>query len=227
MSSKSFEKSSIGESMDNLRDLVRSCLNKFKKEVKEKLSPSTISDEMFEYLLSLEGSQSFVAQIHKKNFWENFVTWPYGMVYKYIDNNGRALKTPLKFKNWEKVSPEWAKKNARFYYNLRAKERKDLLSSKWYLYTQNMLDALVSASSGTKKSVDRLKNFVMLNWNKWIDFICDFLVDFATKDQNNKTQNWLVFRRLFEADWFRWIKNSIDYYRKNYNPTTKKKKTAK
>ena len=49
------------------------------------------------------------------------------MVYKHIDEDGNLLKKPVPFNNGERVSKSWAEKNARVYYNKRAKERSDLL----------------------------------------------------------------------------------------------------
>jgi hypothetical protein len=52
------------------------------------------------------------------------------MVYKHIDENGNLLKNPVSFKEGEHVDKDWAEKNARAYYNKRAKEWADLLRSK-------------------------------------------------------------------------------------------------
>ena len=176
----------------------------------------TISDAMFQNLLHMEGDQDFIAKSHKQKFWENFVTWPYGMVYKHIDENGKLLKNPVPFKEGEHVSKDWAEKNARAYYNKKAKEWADLLKSKWYKYNQDMLDALVSASWGTKKSVDRLKNFVLLHWNDK-EAIYNFMSKFATTAAWNwKTMPWLVIRRNFEAHWFRWNKEPMSEYQRRY-----------
>ena len=176
----------------------------------------TISDAMFQQLLKMEWDQDFVAKTHSKKFWENFVTWPYGMVYKHIDNNWNLLDKPVAFKNGEHVSKDWAEKNARAYYNKRAKERSDLLRSKWYEYTQDMLDALVSASWWTEKSVTRLKNFVLTHWDDK-DAIFNFMSKFATTAAWNwKTMPGLVIRRNFEANWFRWNKEPMSEYQRRY-----------
>ena len=176
----------------------------------------TISDAMFKQLLYMEGDQDFVAKIHKQKFWENFVTWPYGMVYKHIDENGNLLRTPVPLKNGEHVGKDWAEKNARVYYNKTAKEWSDLLKSKWYEYSQDMLDALVSASWWTEKSVTRLKNFVLSHWDDK-DEIFEFMSKFATTAAWNwKTMPWLVIRRDFEANWFRWNKEPMSEYQRRY-----------
>jgi len=176
----------------------------------------TISDAMFQQLLYMEWDQDFVAKSHGKKFWENFVTGPYGMVYKHIDESGNLLENTVSFKEGERVSEDWAQKNARAYYNKRAKEWADLLRSKWYKYSQDMLDALVSASWGTKKSVDRLKSFVLSHWDDK-DAIFDFMSKFATTAAWNwKTMPWLVIRRDFEANWFRWNKEPMSEYQRRY-----------
>ena len=175
-----------------------------------------VSEAMFKQLLYMEGDQDFVAKSHGKKFWESFVTWPYGMVYKHIDENGNLLKNPVPFNNWEHVNKDWAEKNARAYYNKKAKEWSDLLRWKWYEYSQNMLDALVSASWWTKKSVDRLKNFVLSHWDDK-DAIFDFMSKFATTAAWNwKTMPWLVIRRDFEANRFKWNKEPLSAYQKRH-----------
>ena len=172
----------------------------------------TISEQMFQELLNIEWSQNFVATIHWKDFWETFVTWPYGMTYKHIDENGNLLSTPITFKDGERVSPSWAKENARAYYNKQAKKRKDILDKKWCKYTQNMLDALVSASCWTVKSFNNLKNFVTSHWDDK-DAIYNYWLKFATTAAwNGKVMPWLVRRRKFEANWFKWIKKPFSSY---------------
>ena len=176
----------------------------------------TISDAMFQQLLYMEGNQDFVAKSHKKDFWEDFVTWPYGMVEKHIDEDGNLLKKTLPFKEGERVDKNWAKNNARAYYNKRAKEWSDLLKSRWYEYTQDMLDALVSASWWTEKSVKRLKEFVLSHWDDK-DAIFNFMSKFATTAAWNwKTMPWLVIRRDFEANWFKWNKEPMSEYQRRY-----------
>lgn len=175
-----------------------------------------ISDAMFQQLLYMEWNQDFVAKIHKSDFWEDFVTWPYGMVHKHIDENWNLLDKPTPFKEGERVSKEWAEKNARAYYNKRAKEWSDLLKEKWYEYSQDMLDALVSASWWTEKSVKRLKEFVLSHWNDK-DAIFNFMSKFATTAAWNwKTMPGLVIRRDFEANWFRWNKEPMSEYQRRY-----------
>jgi hypothetical protein len=90
------------------------------------------------------------------------------------------------------------------------------LKSKWYKYSQDMLDALVSASWWTKKSVDSLKNFVLTHWDDK-DAIFNFMSKFATTAAwNGKTMPWLVIRRNFEANWFRWKKEPMSEYQRRY-----------
>ena len=175
-----------------------------------------ISEEMFQQLLKMEGSQDFVAKSHRKDFWENFVTWPYGMVEKHIDENGKLLKKTLPFKEGERVDKNWAEKNAKAYYDKRAKEWSELLKGRWYEYSQDMLDALVSASWWTTKSVTRLKNFVLSHWDDK-DAIFNFMSKFATTAAwNGKTMPGLVIRREFEANWFKWNKEPLSDYQKRY-----------
>ena len=173
----------------------------------------TISEDMFQQLLKIEGSQNFVAKTHKKNFWENFATWPYGMVYKHIDENWNLLKKPIPFKDGERVSKDWAQKNARALYSKRAKERKDLLDEKWYKYNQNMLDSLVSTCWWTTKARESLQNYVLShrnNKNEVVDFISKHA---TTAAGNGKTMPGLVRRRKFEADWFIWNKKPYESYK--------------
>ena len=184
-----------------------------------------ISEDMFQQLLTMENSQNFVAKIHKKNFWESFVTWPYGMVYKLIDKKGNPLKSPIEFKAWERTTPERAKQNAKAYYDKRAQEWKDLLDKNWYEYNQAQLDSLVSASWWTAKSVERLQTFVLSHRNQPTE-IYNFMSTFATTSAWNwETQPWLIIRRQFESNWFIWIQKSIKEYQKEYyekNPQRKK-----
>lgn len=177
---------------------------------------NTISEEMFQQLLKMEWSQNFVAQTHKWKFWETFVTGPYWMVYKHIDWEWNLLEKPIPFKNWECVSQKWAEKNARAYYNKKAAEWKGLLDSKWYIYSQDMLDSLVSASWGTKRSVDRLKNFVLSHRDDK-NAIYEFMSKFATTAAWNwKVMPGLVTRRKFEANWFQWNKHPYSDFQKGY-----------
>ena len=173
----------------------------------------TISDDMFKQLLEIEGSQNFTAKTHKQKFWENFATWPYGMVYKHIDKNWNLLDKPIPFEDWEHVSKEWAEKNARALYNKRAKERKDLLDSKGYSYNQNMLDALVSTCWWTTKSRNNCKNYVLSHRNDKDD-VANFISKHATTAAWNwQTMPWLVRRRKFEANWFIWNKQPFRSYK--------------
>lgn len=174
---------------------------------------NTVSEDMFKELLSMEWNQNFTAKTHWSNFWETFATGPYGMVYKHIDENWNLLKTPVPFKNGETVSPSWAKKNARAYYNKKAKQRKETLDKKWCKYSQNMLDALVSASWWTVASYNRLKEYVTSHRNNK-NSIYDFWTKFATRAAwNNKEMPWLVRRRKFEVNRFKWIKKPFSSYR--------------
>ena len=110
-----------------LKNLSKETKTPHKNKVtqKEKLQEwwNTISERMFQELLQMEGSQNFVAKTHKSKYWENFVTWPYGMVYKHIDSKWNLLNKPVPFKNWERVSKERAEKNARAYYNKKHDEQ--------------------------------------------------------------------------------------------------------
>ena len=184
-----------------------------------------ISEDMFQQLLTMEDSQNFIAKIHKNKFWETFVTWPYGMVYKHIDENGNLLKKLIKFKEWERLRPERAKQNAKAYYDKRAQERKNLLDNKWYEYNQAQLDSLVSASWWTTTSVEKLKNFTLSHRGKPME-ISKFILTFATKSAWNwQEQPWLVIRRQFESNWFKWIKKPIwEYQRKYYERRQKQNK---
>ncbi len=175
-----------------------------------------ISEDMFQQLLTMENSQDFVAKVHKSKFWETFVTWPYGMVYKHIDAKGKPLEKPTGFKAWERTDPEWAKQNAKAYYDKRAQERKDLLNDKWCEYNQAQLDSLVSASWWTAASVERLQNFVLSHREKPAE-ISNFMSTFATKSAwNGQTQPWLVIRRQFESNWFNWIQKPFEEYQREY-----------
>ena len=182
---------------------------------KEKIEQwwTKISENMFQELLQMEGNQNFIAKSHKNKFWESFVTWPYGMVYKHIDKKWNLLKTPVSFKEGEHVDKKRAENNARAYYNKKAKEWSDLLKNKWYEYSQNMLDALVCASGGTKKSQDRLKNYVLSHRGDE-DVIYNFMSKFAvTAAWNWKVMPGLVRRRKFEANWFKWNKQPFETYK--------------
>lgn len=173
---------------------------------------NTISNEMFQQLLSMEWKQNFTAKIHGKTFWETFVTWPYGMVYKHIDENWNLLKNPITFKDGEHVSPSWAEKNAKAYYDKKARQRKKDLDQKWCQYNQDMLDALVSASWWTPGSYKYLKNFVLTH-REDKNAIYNFRLKFATTAAwNGKVMPWLVRRRKFEANWFKWIKKPFSSY---------------
>ena len=196
-----------------LKEANHSYKNKITQKEKDLQWWNTISERMFQELLQIEGNQNFIATIHKKNFWETFVTWPYGMVSKHIDSKWNLLNKPVSFKNWERVSKEWAEKNARDYYNKKAKEWSDLLKSKWYKYSQDMLDALVCASWWTKKSQKRLKEYVISHWGDE-DAIYNFMSKFAiTAAWNWEVMSGLIRRRKFEANRFKWNKQPYETYR--------------
>ena len=182
-----------------------------------------ISDEMFQQLLIMEGKQeksnnTLVAKIGTQ-FWEKFATWPYGMVYKHIDENGNLLKKPVEFKVGEEVSADWALKNAKAYYDKEAKERKEDLEKKWYTYTQNELDALVSTCGGTKKSKDNCKSFVLANRNDKNNVAGYIRTHATTAAGNGKVMPGLVRRREFEADWFQGSKKLYADYKVKHNKT--------
>lgn len=200
------------------------------KESKEKNQPLPykISDGMFQELLEMEGSQNFVAQKHKNKFWEDFVTWPYGMTLKRIDKNGNLLDTPVAFKEWERVTSMWAKENARVFYEIKAKEVSWFLVDHWLNYNQNQLDSLVSMMSNvTSKSATTLKDFLVSNRNSWLNEIYNFIVNFALRSSNGIKQPGLEVRRLFEANWFNWVINSVNYYRNLLFPKNNSKNRSK
>ena len=176
-----------------------------------------ISNEMFEQLLKMEGkhkqgNNTLVAKTGKQ-FWEKFPTWPFGMVYKHIDNEWNLLKKAVPFKEWEKVTEDWWRKNAKAYYDKRAKEWKDILDSKWYKYTQCMLDSLVCQSWWTKKSTNSLKEYVTSHWNNK-----DGIFNFISKHATTAAWNWkvmpgLVKRAKFAANRFIWNKKPFKEYK--------------
>jgi GH24 family phage-related lysozyme (muramidase) len=170
----------------------------------------------------MEWWQWYTAQVHKK-YWENFATWPYGMVYKHIDNNGNLLKRPVPFKEWERTSQKWALDNAKAYYNKKAAERSKNLKAAWCKYNQNQLDALVSASWWTVKSYERLKNFVISHWNN-LKEVFEFLKTFARRDSKWNLLWWLIARRNLEADYFMWdTEKTYRDYQREYQLQKKKK----
>lgn len=187
-----------------------------------------ISNEMFEQLLKMEGkhkqgNNTLVAKTGKQ-FWEKFPTWPFGMVYKHIDNEGNLLKKAVPFKEWEEVTEEWGRKNAKACYDKRAKEIKEAFDNKWYKLSQDQLDALTSTCGGTSKSRKNCLIFVLENWNnqkKVVDYISTHS---TTAAWNHQVQLGLVYRRKFEADWFVWNKMTFAEHRsmqkkwKNTNP---------
>lgn len=190
-------------------------------ETNEEL-PTTISEDIFKELLTMEWWQWYVAQVHKK-YWENFATWPYGMVYKHIDNNGNLLKHPIPFKEWEHTSQKWALDNAKAYYNKKAAERSKNLKAAWCNYNQNQLDALVSASWWTVKSYERLKDFVISHWNN-LKEVFEFLKTFARRDSKWNLLGWLIARRNLEADYFMWdTEKTYRDYQREYQQQKKKK----
>ena len=170
----------------------------------------TISEEMLTELLSMEWTNNFTASKASK-FGEDFPTWPYGMVYKWIDEKWKPLKTPINFIEGEKVSPEWAKKNARACHNFRAKARSKELKAAWYKYTQNQLDALTSARSSWKAK-ENFQKVVMENRNNK-DLILEYWKDHATRDRKGIVRWWLVKRREFEIDRFKWDKRHYKDYK--------------
>ena len=174
-----------------------------------------VSEDMFQQLLQMEGANGFVAQIQSKDFWEKFPTWPYGQVYKYIDKNWNPLGKAVPFKNWERVTKEWALKNARTRYDTCAKEWKEALDKRHLDYNQNELDSLVSASWGTIASRRRLESYVFSNWSNK-DSVSKFMSTFATTAAwNGKVMPGLVSRRKFESNRFKWIKRPYSYYQKH------------
>lgn len=182
----------------------------------------TISEKMFQELLTMEWGQWYKAVIHGE-FWERFPTWPYWMVFKHIDKKWNLLKNIVPFRNWEKVSQEWALNNAKAYYNKRAQEWKDLLNSQWCQYNQSQLDSLVSASWWKQKPVENLKEFVVSHWNDK-RAIFNYISNFAT------TAKWvvqwgLVARRQLEANRFMWnTEKSYRDYQREYAQKRKKHK---
>ncbi len=183
-----------------------------------------ISEDMFQQLLIMEWGQWYKAQIHGE-FWEKFPTWPYGMVYKHIDQKWNLLKNIVPFKNWERVSKEWALNNAKAYYNKRAQEWKKLLNWQWCQYNQAQLDSLVSASWWKQKPVERLKEFVVSHWNDK-HAIFNYISNFATTAKW-VVQWWLVARRQLEANWFMWTKKSYREYQQEYAENKNKQKKRK
>lgn len=181
----------------------------------------TISDAMFQNLLTMEWWNGYIAKIEKK-FWEKFPTWPYGMVYKWIDEKWNRLKEKTTFKAWENVSKERALKNAKTYYDIRAKERKSLLDEKWYKYNQCQLDSLVAASWWTQKATKNLQTYVLSHRNNPSE-VSSYMSTFATTSAwNGKTQPGLVIRRQFESNRFLWKQKPFTEYQKEYYQSKKK-----
>lgn len=198
---------SINEELDELK---ASILN-FQDSVEVQEWWEKISDAMFDELLWMENDQGFKSHI-ATHLWEDFPTWPYGMVYKWIDKDWKELKTPVPFKNWETVTKPWALKNARTYYNFRAGERAKLLKNKWYTFTQDNLDALVCQSSGTNSSRKKLKQYVLTNWDNK-ENIRNFLQNFAITAAWDWKKKWgLIKRGKFAANWFMWLKKPYKSY---------------
>lgn len=169
----------------------------------------TISNEMFENLVHAEGKNNWTAAKGTK-YGEDFVTGPLGQVYKY-NAKGEITGT---FKEGEKVTAQEAEENARRHYAAAFKEWKDLLAGKPDV-TQEKLDALVSATQGTRKSKKATMDYVLNNWGNW-DKIDHYLRTHAvTAAGNGKVQPGLVLRRQFEADWFKGIKKPFSWYQKN------------
>lgn len=177
-----------------------------------------ISDAMFENLLGVEGAHTangkLIAKSERKNFGENFVTGPHGMVYKHIDAQGNLLKTPQSFKEGEAVSPQWARANARAYYDKQAQEWEKLLQGKQGV-TQNRIDALVAATGGTAKAKKATQNFVLSHWGDWQAIEQHLRTHATTAAGNGKRMPGLVIRRQFEADWFKGEAKPYSWYQKN------------
>ena len=203
--------------LEEKKDALKSWFNFKLPQSSSIISGEGISDNMLDQLLKQEGKHStsdgkLVAKAGKQ-FGESFVTGPYGMVYKHIDENGNLLSKPVAFKAGETVSEEWARKNARAYYNKTAQEWKDTLKGE--NISQDELDALVSASGGTAKSKQALKEFVISHWDDK-KAISDYLRNFATTAAgNHKRMPGLVLRRQQEADWFLGDKRDSTEYLKN------------
>lgn len=184
---------------------------------------SEISDRIFQQLLVMEGGQWYKASVHRE-FKEKFPTWPYWMVYKHIDSQGRLLKKEVPFRNWERVSKEWALNNAKAYYNKRAQEWKELLDWQWCQYNQAQLDSLVSASWWKQEPVKKLKNFVISHWNDK-QAIFNYISNFAVT-ASGKVLWWLVARRQLEANRFMWKtdKTYAEYQREYQEKKPKKRR---
>lgn len=221
------------ETYESLFQPIKQLLNNLQKETKnnlntqieqsEKKLPDTISEPVFKDLLHWEGSNGWVG----RKYWENFYTWAYGMTRRHLDSHWKPLNDSIPYPKGKKISDIEAKENARAYYNKRAKERATLLKKAWYKYTQNQLDALVAASSGTENAVQRLKDFVISHWNEWPDVISNFILGFATKSQNWQEQPGLIIARARQAGLFNnQDKNkytSLREYQKEYFQRRKKK----
>lgn len=194
----------ISEPLQEYRDELKS----LHSNIESSRPLNDISDDMFEQILKMEGDQNFSASVGKK-FWENFVTWSYGQVYKRIDDKGNLLKNPVPFKDNERVTPSWAKKNARACYRHLAGLRKMWLGNR--KYNQNMFDALVCQSWWNLKWTYKLRDYVLKNWGN-VSWISQYLKTSRTKDNNNKTQPGLVKRAQFAANWFMWNKKPFTAY---------------
>ncbi len=192
-----------------------------KKETKEsqettKTWSDKISNEMFEQLLKMEGKHKKEGKLvakKGKQFWEWFPTWPFGMPYRHIDNEGNLLKKAIPFKEWEEVTEEWARKNAKACYDKRAKEIKEAFDKKWYKISQNQLDALTSTCGWTSKSRKNCLNYALDNrkdQKKVVEYISTHS---TTAAWNGKVMPGLVYRRKFEADWFVWNKMTFAEHR--------------
>lgn len=191
--------------------------NKDKKESQETTTWSDkISNEMFEQLLKMEGKhekgKKLVAKTGKQ-FWEKFPTGPFGMVYKHIDNKGNLLKKAIPFKEWEEVTEEWGRKNAKTCYDKRAKEIKEAFDKKWYKLSQDQIDALTSTCWWTSKSRKNCLNYVLDNWNDQKKVVKYISTHSTTAAWNGKVMPGLVYRRKFEADWFIWNKMTFAEHR--------------
>ena len=65
-------------------------------------------------------------------------------------------------------------------------------------------------------AVEKPKNFTLSHRGKPME-ISKFILTFATKSAWNwQEQPWLVIRRQFESNWFKWIKRPIWEYQRKY-----------
>lgn len=170
----------------------------------------SISTEMLENLLHAEGKNNLTAHQEKDKFGEDFVTGPYGMVYKY-DENGNRVGT---FAEGEQMSETDAITNAKRYYQKSYNEWKEHLRGLPDV-TQEKLEALVSASGGTTASKKYWMGFVKEHWGDWPTIVNRWKTFATTAAGNGKTMPGLRLRRLFESAWFMGDKRPFSWYQKN------------